>query len=60
MKLTVTIRKALTDKKLLGNVLAGESWRAWRTLMIAMMGEALTDAERTRGRVGAILGLAAI
>jgi len=46
VKPTITIRKALTDKKLLGSVLAGDSWRAWRTLMIAAMGEALTDDER--------------
>jgi hypothetical protein len=43
---TVTLRAALTDPKLLGNVLAGESWAAWRTLMIAATGEALTDDER--------------
>ena len=47
MKPVTTMRKALADKKLLGNVLAGESWHAWRTLMIAAMGEALTDDERT-------------
>jgi hypothetical protein len=46
MKQTVTLRKALTDKKLLGNILAGDSWYAWRTLMIAAMGEALDDDER--------------
>ena len=46
MKPTVTMRKALADKKLLGNVLAGDSWRAWRVLMIAAMGEPLTDDER--------------
>jgi hypothetical protein len=46
MKPTVTIRKALTDKKLLGNVLAGPSWEAWRVLLTASMGEALTDDER--------------
>src|ERR1019366_1154038 len=40
------IRKALTDKKLFGGVLAGNSWRAWRILLIAAMGEALTDDER--------------
>jgi hypothetical protein len=31
---------------LLGSVLAGDSWRSWRCLMIAAMGEALTDDER--------------
>jgi hypothetical protein len=43
---TVSIRKALSDPKLLGGVLAGESWRAWHVLMIASMGETLTDEER--------------
>jgi hypothetical protein len=43
---TVTIRKALSDKKLLGGVLAGPSWEAWRTLLIAAMGEALNADER--------------
>ena len=46
MKPTVTLRKALADPKLLGSVLAGPSWEAWRVLMIAAMGEALTDSER--------------
>lgn len=47
---SITIRKALSDPKLLGNVLAGESWMAWRVLMIAAMGEPLTDAERVTFR----------
>jgi hypothetical protein len=46
MKQTTSIRKALSDPKLLGNVLAGPSWEAWRVLMIAAMGEPLTDDER--------------
>jgi len=46
MKPTVSIRAALTDPGLLGNVLAGDSWRVWRVLLIAAMGEALDDAER--------------
>ena len=46
MKPTIPIRKALTDKKLLGSVLAGDSWRSWRALMIAAMGEPLTADER--------------
>ena len=45
MKPMATIRSALADPALLGG-LAGESWHAWRVLMIAAMGEALTDAER--------------
>jgi hypothetical protein len=43
---TVNIRKALKDPSLLGNVLAGETWRAWRVLLVASMGEALDDIER--------------
>jgi len=46
MKPHTTIREALADPELLGGALAGESWAAWRTLLIAAMGEALTDAER--------------
>ena len=36
----------LSDSNLLGTVLAGESWRAWRVLLLAAMGEALDDDER--------------
>jgi hypothetical protein len=46
MRPTVPLRKVLSDPKLLGNVLAGDSWRAWCVMMIAAMGEALTDEER--------------
>ena len=42
----ITLRKALADRALLGGALAGESWRAWGTLLIAAMGEALTADER--------------
>lgn len=42
----MTLRKALTDPALLGNQLQGDSWLPWRTLLIAAMGEALTDDER--------------
>ena len=42
----ITMRQALTDPALLGSVLEGDSWRAWRVLLIAAMGEALTDDER--------------
>lgn len=46
MKPTVTLRDALSDQRLLGSVLAGDSWRAWRILLIAAMGEPLSDDER--------------
>jgi hypothetical protein len=46
MKPRSTIRKALYDQQLLGGVLAGDSWSIWRALLIAAMGEELTDDER--------------
>ena len=42
----VTMRRALSDKHLLGAALGDDSWLAWRILLIAAMGEALTDEER--------------
>jgi hypothetical protein len=46
MKPTVSLRKALSDPALLGNVLVGPSWKPWRVLQIASMGEALDADER--------------
>jgi hypothetical protein len=46
VKATIPLRDALSDKRLLGHVLAGPSWLPWRVLLIAAMGEPLTDAER--------------
>jgi hypothetical protein len=46
MKPKVSLRKALDDPQLLGGMLVGSSWHGWRTLLIASMGEALTDEER--------------
>ena len=42
----VSLRKALSDPELLGGVLAGPSWKPWRTMLIAAMGERLTKSER--------------
>ena len=42
----ISLRRALEDDNLLGTVLSGDSWLPWRTLLIAAMGERLTDAER--------------
>ena len=39
----ITLRKALADPQLLGGALTGDSWQAWRALLIAAMGEELTD-----------------
>jgi hypothetical protein len=46
MKKSVTMREALADPTLLGNALPGDSWAAWRIILIAAMGEELTDDER--------------
>jgi hypothetical protein len=45
MKPRITIRKALEDKELLGSSMAGPSWAAWRSLLIAAMGEPLKPDE---------------
>jgi hypothetical protein len=42
----VSLRVALSDAGLLGGVLSGDSWLAWRILLIACMGEQLTPEER--------------
>jgi hypothetical protein len=46
VKPTVSMREALADPALLGTILVGDSWRAWRIVLIAAMGEKLTAAER--------------
>lgn len=46
MKAIIPMRAALADPDLFGEVLGGDSWGAWRALMIAAMGEELTDSER--------------
>ena len=42
---TVTLRAALEDQNLLGGVLAGDSWHAWRSLLLAAWGEPLEPTE---------------
>jgi len=42
----VSMRRALEDPDLFGAILAGPSWATWRVVLIAGMGEALTDEER--------------
>jgi hypothetical protein len=61
-KRQLTVRRALTDRSLLGGVLGGDSWRTWRTLLIAAMGEALNDDERAifRQLTGASTSLACV
>jgi hypothetical protein len=43
----ISLRKSLADKNLLGTTLAGDSWAPWRTLLIASMGEPLSEDERS-------------
>lgn len=46
MKPLFTMREALADPNLLGDVLVGDSWSVWRMMLIAAMGEPLLDNER--------------
>jgi hypothetical protein len=45
MRARTTLRKALEDPNLLGQALPGDSWAAWRALLLATMGEKLKPAE---------------
>ena len=45
MKIRTPLREALTDENLLGKALPGPSWHTWRTMLLATMGEPLTDEE---------------
>jgi hypothetical protein len=42
----ITMREALADPAYFGSLLAGDSWAAWRVVLIAIVGEALTEDER--------------
>ena len=46
MKPLVTMRRALEDRDLFGAILEGDTWAAWRVILIAAMGEELTPTER--------------
>jgi len=46
MKPLCSMRRALAHPDLFGTVLHGDSWAAWRVLLIALMGEELTTDER--------------
>src|SRR5262245_13693864 len=45
MTTTASLRRALQDSKLLGDALAGDTWAAWRALLLAAMGEPLKPDE---------------
>jgi len=38
MKPRTSLRAALDDPRLLGEALPGDSWKPWRTILIAAMG----------------------
>jgi hypothetical protein len=42
----ISLRQALNDRQLLGDELTGDSWKSWRVLLLAAMGEPLTVDER--------------
>ena len=42
----VSMREALQSPAYFGALLSGDSWQAWRVLLIAIVGEALTDDQR--------------
>ncbi len=46
MRPLITMRQALEDPHIFGTILPGPTWAAWRILLIAIMGEELTDEER--------------
>ena len=46
MRSRTSLRRALKDPHLLGKVLKCDSWKAWRSILIAAVGEALHDDER--------------
>src|SRR6516164_8693557 len=46
MKPKISMRKALSDPKVLGRALLAPSWYGWRVLLIAAAGEKLTSKER--------------
>jgi hypothetical protein len=50
VKPQIPLRRAFDDNKLLGRAFSGDSWAPWRTLLIACMGEELTEAERVTFR----------
>jgi hypothetical protein len=46
MKVLFTMRQALSDPKLLAHALPGETWAPWHSLLYALTGDVLSDAER--------------
>ncbi|MER9659019.1 hypothetical protein [Mesorhizobium sp. M0159] len=51
MRPKVSMREALSDPLLFAPILPGPSWLPWRTILIGLMGEVLTDEERELWRL---------
>jgi phage terminase large subunit-like protein len=51
VKKLFSMRDALTDPLLLADAMKGESWSGWRALLIASVGEELTEDERVAYRI---------
>jgi hypothetical protein len=45
MRVLTPLSEALSDPRLLGKALEGDSWHTWRTVLLATMGEPLTEEE---------------
>jgi hypothetical protein len=45
MKPLLSMRLALSEPNIFGDILAGDTWKNWRILMVAMMGEPLINDE---------------
>jgi hypothetical protein len=50
MRPIVSLRRALDDPDLLGSILGGPTWLAWRAVLLGAMGEALSEDETRYGR----------
>jgi hypothetical protein len=48
VKPKISLRWALEDRNLLGNALPGDSWKTWRSVLIAAAGEALDGEASAR------------
>ena len=51
MKKLVSLRHALSDPHILGGLIDGLSWLIWRALLLAIVGEVLTEEEREAFRL---------
>jgi hypothetical protein len=50
MRVRTTLREALSDPRLLGKALAGDSWHTWRTMLEPLTGAELATFQAVTGR----------